>query len=177
MGAGSTRDALPCLLQVRLEIQSVDQYDAPHFMTLTLRFLCVKRHGEGGPSSQKRKHLRKKMFLQFFKNESSMIRFMKMTTSSAATTWPSCSDSSCLSSSSSPSPSSCRPSSRWPRWEMTSFWQLCSPSPTLTKGNFSIFNRLDDFVFIVDSNRLCNEKETGTIKRNQIEFKNNELTL
>ena len=76
----------------------------------------------GGPSSQKRKHLRKKLFLEFFKNEFSKIKFMKMTTSSAATTWPYCSDSSCLSSSSSPSPSSCRPSSRWPRWKRWNFF-------------------------------------------------------
>ena len=55
---------------------------------------------------------------------------------------------------------------------------MTTRAPTVpTKDNFSIFNRLDDFGFIVDSNRLCNEKETGTIKRNQIEFKNNELTL
>ena len=40
MGAGSTRDALPCLLQVRLEIKSDDHYDVPHFKTVTWRFLC-----------------------------------------------------------------------------------------------------------------------------------------
>ena len=90
MGAGSTRDALPCLLQVRLEIKSDDHYDVAHFKTVTLRFLCFRNDtARGGPSSQKRKHMRKKLSLKFFKNEFLMIKFMKMTnssTSSAATT-------------------------------------------------------------------------------------------
>ena len=117
---------------------------------------CVQNDtARGSPSSQKRKHLRKKLFLEFFKNEFSMIKFMKMTTSSAATTWPSCSDSSCLSSSSSPSPSSCRPSSRWPRWKRWNIFDNFVHLPQPQQKTISqFFKRLDDFVFIINSNRL-----------------------